>query len=178
MGKILQDDTNEPTRHACNTSPIHKKPLTPTKDHPLMDLEEKKSSKTKLIDDSDDTEDDILVQLEVTKAFEIGAREINTLPIENKNFLSELEDSQETTLFNADETNNNMFQLKRSESTEKLEQPPSDSIIKHTANQSSTNINSSNLDNNNRISHPIVSLDVQQKNEDLLIKTIDKSKSE
>jgi len=63
MGKQDDDECiNEPTKNRqnskTNTSPTHKKPLTPTKDHPLMDLVKMKPSRSEFMDDSDDYVDE------------------------------------------------------------------------------------------------------------------------
>lgn len=73
MGKtnvdvVVDDDEtlNEPTAHnqnntKTNTSPTHKKPLTPTKNHPLSDLiHTSKPSKGEFMDDSDEQDDAVL----------------------------------------------------------------------------------------------------------------------
>lgn len=171
MGKN-QDDSNEPIRHtSSNTSPIHKKPLTPTKDHPLMDLEKKKPAKSEFMDDSDDANDDIiLVQLEDTKPHDVGSckmtfNETNKISPEPDNF-------QAKTIItsNADETNNNNTQVNEESGSRKL---PSDSINQKKSS-SRMNVDSANMKNNNRMSSSIGTEDSQHKNEDGLTKSTDK----
>ncbi|XP_070494506.1 kinesin-like protein KIF13A isoform X4 [Chironomus tepperi] len=80
MGKQDDDECiNEPTKiqhnSKTNTSPTHKKPLTPTKDHPLKDLVKMKPSKGEFMDDSDDyvdEQDDAVVVVENNNIYSIN----------------------------------------------------------------------------------------------------------
>lgn len=57
MGKT--DDTQlQSPQQPISTSPTHKATLTPTKQHPLKDLQKAKPKKSEFMDDSDDIEED------------------------------------------------------------------------------------------------------------------------
>lgn len=61
MGKKQDDESLNNSNTRTNTSPAHHKtPLTPTKDHPLMDLVNEKPSKSEFMD-SDDSDEMVMV---------------------------------------------------------------------------------------------------------------------
>lgn len=147
MGKN-DDDSSEPTRHKSNTSPQHKKPLTPTKDHPLADLE-RKSPKGEFMDDSDDDDDDVVEDTQPDDA--VGSddgtniNEINEIP-------PELDNYQATTVTTApsnrdDLTNNNS---NRPECDDEGKLAP-ETVVKRRVSPSRTNNNNANAKNNNRV---------------------------
>lgn len=62
MGKKQDDESLNNSNTRTNTSPAHHKtPLTPTKDHPLMDLVNEKPSKGEFMD-SDDSDEMVVVE--------------------------------------------------------------------------------------------------------------------
>ena len=162
-----QDDSIEPIRHTSDISPKHKKPLTPTKNHPLMDLERKESNKSEFMDDSDDADNNVILnQLETTNSLGISSSQMifnksNEIP-------SELDNYQATTIVKAnndDSNNNSTIQETTTESDNEMikENFSSDSITKRKKSPSRTNNNSANITNNNQMSSSLVS---QELNED------------
>lgn len=155
MGKNV-DDSYEPTLHKSNTSPTHKKPLTPTKDHPLMDLERKKPPKGEFMDDSDEAEDDVIVMQSVDrKADDVGSddsiiNDINQIP-------PELDTHQVTTVVtsNSDDDTNNNTDHQAIEGVDELFPEKVAKRQTSPSRNSSSNNNSVNLKNNNRVSPSI-----------------------
>lgn len=153
MGKN-DDDSSEPTRH--------KKPLTPTKDHPLADLE-RKSSKSEFMDDSDeDVVED--VQPDAVGSDETNFNQINEIPPELGNY-------QATT--NTDDlTNNNS---NRPVDTTTLGSDDEGrlapvKVMTRRVSPSRTNNNNANAKNNN----PVGRDRSQPRIEDALTKSTDK----
>ena len=82
MGKTNDDSSSTTLEHKLQTSPIHKKPLTPTNEHPLKDLERnKKAPKSEFLDSSDEKEsiDEDGGDEKVDTEKEIDAKEDTTL---------------------------------------------------------------------------------------------------
>lgn len=82
MGKTNDDNSSTTLEHKLQTSPIHKKPLTPTNEHPLKDLERnKKAPKSEFLDSSDEKEsiDDDRGDEKVDAEKEIDAKEDTAL---------------------------------------------------------------------------------------------------
>lgn len=156
MGK-KDDDSSEPTaQHKSNTSPLHKKPLTPTKDHPLMDLVQQRSPKSEFMDDSEDESDDVVVVeiIDDTKPDDVGSdgtniNDINHIPPDTNTY-------QTTTLITSnpdDETNNNSsHQVETVESDDEGEKGKlaPEKVVKRRKSPSRTNNNNANVKNNNR----------------------------
>lgn len=172
MGKN-QDDSSEPTQHKSSTSPIHKKPLTPTKDHPLMDLERQKPTKNEFMDDSDEADDDVDVVLsDDIKADAVGSNdkhinEINHIPPEKNNYPAKTI----TTSNPDDETNNNSnHQIESDDEMEKGKLAP-EKVVKRRKSPSRTNNNNANVKNNNRMSYPAMTDRTQPRIEDALSKS-------
>ena len=147
MGKN-DDDSSEPTSHKTNTSPQHKKPLTPTKDHPLADLE-KKSPKGEFMDDSDEEEDgyddDVDATLDAIGFEGSNINQINEIPPEIDNY-------QATTVTTApsnpdDLTNNNSNRTETADDDGKL---APEKVAKRRVSPSRMNNNNTNARNNNQ----------------------------
>lgn len=166
MGKN-QDDSREPTQHKFNTSPIHKKPLTPTKDHPLMDLEKLKAPKSEFMDDSDEPEEEaekIFIQSDETKPNidDVGHDEkitnaINQIPPELDNY----QVAKITTANPEDDTNNNYGSNQvqtanegETETGKSMLAPEKVMKRRKSPSQTINNNNNTNMKNNNRISYP------------------------
>lgn len=162
-----QDDSIEPIRHTSDTSPKHKKPLTPTKSHPLMDLERKESNKSEFMDDSDDADNNLILnQLETTNSLGVGSSQM--IFNESNEIPSELDNYQATTIVKAnnDDSNNNsttQVAITKSDNEMAKENFTSDTIMKRRKSPSRTNNNSANITNNNQLSSTLVS---QELNED------------
>lgn len=193
MGKIQDDD---PTR--TNTSPTHKKPLTPTKDHPLMDLVNAKPPRGEFMDsDSDETinmvmvdeKDDAVVDCSEFKHEEIDV-DVN-LNIENNNIensqISTPPSSQPTvaeseqvistsTLKNVDDEKNNNTRVDMNESDDEAEKQNHhkltiDKVMRR--KKSPSRVNNNNIKNNNRMSYPM-GRDRSQPSENVMSKSSDK----
>lgn len=145
MGKKIQDVPSELILHKYNTSSIQKKPLTPTKDHPLMDLEQ--FSKNKFMDDSDEEKDDDVaneIQLDDLSADAVGSgeriiNEINNILPETKNYHS-------TTINNPDDETNNNKQIETVHDDDGKDK----GLQRRKSPTRLNNINNSNIKNNNR----------------------------
>ena len=148
MGKN-DDDSSEPTSHKTNTSPQHKKPLTPTKDHPLADLE-KKTPRGEFMDDSDEEEDEYYDDVEAT-IDAIGSEGSNINPINE--IPPEIDNYQATTVTTApsnpdDLTNNNSSRTETIDEDGKLLAP--EKVAARRVSPSRTNNNNTNAKNNNQ----------------------------
>lgn len=177
MGK--NDDDSSRT----NTSPTHKKPLTPTKDHPLMDLINAKPPKDEFMD-SDSDEINMVVLVEKDDAvvdcseIEIKHNEIDVdvnVNIENNNFensqistpppsqsaVSETEQIITTvTQKNVDDEKNNNTRVDLNESDDEAEKQQqnhqklsADKVVRR--KKSPSRVNNNNIKNNNRMSYPM-----------------------
>lgn len=178
------DDSRETSLSKSNTSPTHKKPLTPTKDHPLMDLEKSKmkSPKNEFMDDSDDTEDETsnVLQPEESLSEDVCSddtiiNDINEIPPEPDHY-------QVTAIITTnpdDETNNNNsrsdIQTDAGYSDEEVDTKKltTDKVLRRKS-PSRTNNNTANAKNNNRMSYPIGRDRSQPRTEDLISKSTDK----
>lgn len=85
MGKN-QHESSEPSQNKSDTSPKITKPLTPTKDHPLKDLERSRTHKSEFMDDSEE-DDELVVVLTEDKCIDAGSEtadinSINQIPPE------------------------------------------------------------------------------------------------
>lgn len=174
-----QDDSIDRTQRK---SPTNKKPLTPTKLHPLMDLEISKTPKNKFMNYSDDTEDDVghVMQSEESKADDV---DLEATIVNEFNEISQEPDSYQvatmiTSLFPDDETNNNnsreKIQVEDSDMKDEVEKGKSEEFMKRKS-PSITNNNGANVKNNNRMSYPIGHDPSQPtRTEDLLSKSTEK----
>lgn len=151
MGKKNQDVSSDLMLHKSNTPSIHKKPLTPTKDHPLMDLEQ--FSKNKFMDDSDEEKDDGVaneIQLDdlSADALSSGERIIN----EVNNILPETKNYQSTINNPDDETNNNkQIEAVNDDYGKDKRCSAPETVLKRRKSPSRLNNNNhSNIKNNNR----------------------------
>lgn len=183
MGKN-QDDSSEATYRKSNKSRTHKKLLTPTKDHPLKDLEISKARrpKSEFMDDSDDAEEetvDYLTQSEDSKTDDVGfedtvINEINEIPPEPGSYQA----TTIKTIYLEDETNNNSPNNIEGETGESDEEclngkSAAEKVILETK-LSMTNNNTTNVESNNRMSNQL-SCDLSQpRAEDMLSKSTDK----
>lgn len=143
------DDSSELTQHKNNTSPRHIKPLTPTRTHPLMDLEHRKPPKGEYMDDSDETEEFVAVMHSRDETDDdVGSNDtiinqINQPPPESENY-------QVTTTNPEDAANNNDNIDRQALSDDEFDkgklQHETDSQINQTPIENSVN---ANLKNNN-----------------------------
>lgn len=144
MGKKNQDVTSEPIPHKSNTALIQKKPLTPTKDHPLMDLEQ--FSKNKFMNDSDKEKD-----VDVADALSSGEKIINEI----NNISPETKQYQSTTINNPDDEMNNNKQIEAEDDDNGKDTMciALETLSKRSKSPSRlNNNNNSNIKNNNRTS--------------------------
>lgn len=144
MGKN-DDDSSELTQHKTNTSPQHKKPLTPTKDHPLADLE-RKISKGEFMDDSDD--DDVDIKSDAVGSEDTHFNEIHEIPPEIDNY-------QATTVTTApsnpdDLTNNNSNRPESVVESDENGKLAPEKVVTRRLSPSRTNNNNTNAKNNNQ----------------------------
>lgn len=173
MGKNQDDDSR------TNTSPTHKQPLTPTKDHPLMDLVNARAPRGEFMDsDSDENvnmvvveKDDAVVDFVDKK---IKHEEVDVeLYVENNN----IENSQistppppssqpvgtesdqiltTSTLKNFDDEKNNNTRVDMNESDDEAEKQQKlavDKVVRR--KKSPSRVNNNNIKNNNRMSYPM-----------------------
>lgn len=165
MGKN-DDDSSEPTQHKSNTSPQHKKPLTPTKDHPLADLEQK-SPKGEFMDDSDDDVED-------TNADAVGSdgthfNDINEIPLELDNYHATTVTTAPSNPDDLTNNNSNRPMDTTAESDDEGKLAP-EKVVKRRVSPSRTNNNNTNAKNNNRMTRDRS----QPRIEDALTKSTDK----
>jgi hypothetical protein len=80
MGKN-QHESSEPSQTKSDTSPKITKPLTPTKDHPLKDLERSRAPKSEFMDEEEEDDDELVVVLTEDKCNDAGceAADINSI---------------------------------------------------------------------------------------------------
>lgn len=174
-----QDDSSDRNQRK---SPTNKKPLTPTKLHPLMDLEISKTPRNEFIDYSDDPEDDVVhvMQSEESKSDDV---DLEATIIDEFDETSQEPDNHQvatmiTSLFPDDEANNNnrreKNQVEVSDSKDDVEKGKSEEFIK-SKSSSITNNNGANVKNNNRMSYPIGHDPSQPtRTEDLISKSTEK----
>jgi hypothetical protein len=172
MGKMQDDDSTR-----TNTSPTHKKPLTPTKDHPLMDLVNTKPPRGEFMDSDSDETHMVVVEKDdaVVDCSEIEHEEIDVdvnLNVENNNFensqistppsqpaATESEQIISTsTLKNVDDEKNNNTRVDMNESDDEAEKQNQqkltvDKVVRR--RKSPSRVNNNNIKNNNRMSYPM-----------------------
>lgn len=193
MGKNHDDDSR------TNTSPTNKKPLTPTKDHPLSDLVNAKPSRGEFMDsDSDeninmvvvDNRDDAMVDCS-DKKIEHDENDVDVnVNIEN-NFIENSQistpppssceptatESEQlittSTLKNVDDEKNNNTRIDTNESDDEAERQKLavDKVVRR--KKSPSRVNNNNIKNNNRMSYPM-GRDRSQPSEVVMTKSADK----
>lgn len=190
MGKIQDDDSTR-----TNTSPTHKKPLTPTKDHPLMDLVKTKVPRGEFMDsDSDDTINMVIVEKDdaVVDCSELKHDVIDVdvnLNIDNNNIESSqistppssqpaATESEQiittSTQNNVDDEKNNNTRVDMNESDDEAEKQQNhqkltvDKVVRR--KKSPSRVNNNNIKNNNRMSYPM-GRDRSQPSENLMTKS-------
>lgn len=169
------DDSSELMQHQNNTSPRHLKPLTPTKDHPLMDLEHQKPPKGEFMDDSDDDDNEVVAMMHsqddtdddvVSNETIINEIIINQLPPESENYQVTTATNPEEDAVNNNDSNNERQALSDDELDKgKLHQEKVSRI-----NQNAIGNVNANLKNNN----PTARDRSQTRIEDSLTKSTDK----
>jgi hypothetical protein len=139
MGKN-DDDSSEPTPHKTNTSPQHKKPMTPTKDHPLADLD-RKSPKGEFMDDS---EEEIEAQADAVGSEGEVTNEVNEIPPETDSY-------QATTVTTTEDlTNNNSNRTENVAENDEDGKLAPEKVVNRRVSPSRTNNNNANAKNNNQ----------------------------
>jgi hypothetical protein len=204
MGKNNDDDANNNVvqQTKTNTSPTHyatKKPLTPTRDHPLMDLVNAKKPKGEFMDDSDDSsveQDDAVVDVitdnqkimsdesSIDNIKKTNNLEINHISPENatENLNQQATVSTESAQNIDDERNNNntrptdMNESDEEMTTDKQKLAPEKVVVVRRKKSPSraNNNNNTNIKNNNRMSYPITRDRSQSRIEDVMTKSSDK----
>lgn len=177
MGK--NQDNDDSTR--TDTSPTHKIPLTPTKDHPLMDLVNAKPQRSEFMDsDSDENmvvlveeddavvdcsdmhdEIDVDVNLNIKNNNNIENSQISNPPPPSSSPSAATESEQivtTSTLKNVDDDKNNNTRMDMNESDEEAEKQQQqnltvDKVVRR--RKSPSRVNNNNIKNNNRMSYPM-----------------------
>lgn len=209
MGKQDDDECiNEPTKNRqnskTNTSPTHKNPLTPTKDHPLKDLVNMKPSRGEFMDDSDDYDEAVVIiehnnintinnTCENLKLHDnVGSIDVliptspyneinNHISPENENTNQHVitQQSPNPTSNVDDEKNNNTrpveMNVDSDDEIDKQRLVP-DKVVrrKKSPSRNNTNNNNVNIKNNNRMSYPIGRDRSQPRIEDALTRSTDR----
>jgi hypothetical protein len=162
MGKN-QHDSSEPSQITSETSPKITKPLTPTKDHPLKDLERSKTPKSEFMDDTED-DDELVVVLTADECTDAGCEaadinSINQIPPETASHQA----TNVSTIKSDDVTNNNSNQ----QQVEDESRLAPVKTVTRAKSPTRLNNNTTNVKNNN-----------QTKIEDSLTKSCDKIEGE
>lgn len=180
MGKKQDDESlNNSKNTRTNTSPAqHKMPLTPTKDHPLMDLVNDKPSKSEFMD-SDDSDEMVVVEKDdavvdcyeniKTENYEVENENVaNNNIIENSPIslltqsteagdISHHHQQQHVKNFEDEKNNNTRRAVESNESgDDEIEKQKLvvDNVIKR--KKSPSRVNNNNIkNNNNRMSYPV-----------------------
>lgn len=179
MGKKQDDESlNNSKNTRTNTSPAqHKMPLTPTKDHPLMDLVNDKPSKSEFMD-SDDSDEMVVVEKDdavvdcyeniKTENYEVENENVANNNIIENSPISLLTQSTEAGDIShhhqqhvknfEDEKNNNTHRAVESNESgdDEIEKQKLvvDNVIKR--KKSPSRVNNNNIkNNNNRMSYPV-----------------------
>lgn len=195
MGKIHDDDDDSRT----NTSPTNKKPLTPTKDHPLMDLVNAKPPRGEFMDsDSDENNIMVVVDKKDDAVVDCSDKKIKhdeydvdvNLNIEN-NFIENSQistpppssceptatESEQiittSTLKNVDDEKNNNTRVDTNGSDDEAEKQKLtvDKVVRR--KKSPSRVNNNNIKNNNRMSYP-TTRDRSQPSEIVMTKSAEK----
>lgn len=164
LGK-KQDDSSESTPRKASTSPMHKKPLTPTKDHPLMDIEYRKERKSEFMSDSDE-EISVDAKPEIVDSCDLHSNVINNISPELENY--------QATSFSAknaeDQTNNNTNSQTDIDNEAENEKLVTEKVASRAKSPMRIN-NNSNAKNNNRQSNQISRDRSQSRLDDSLTKS-------
>ena len=160
--------TPQPSKHLnSNTLSIHKKPLTPTKEHPLKDLQSHKTPKSEFLDDSDSLDEDVGDD-EITLKFSTEPEDSveDNLHLNNNHDISiatGIVDNQQAMVTStdelADDRNNN--NRKESESEEEegngivKQQLTPGKVVRRKKSPTNNNNNNNVKNNNHRMSYPM-----------------------
>ena len=175
LGKKQDDESLNNSNTRTNTSPAHHKtPLTPTKDHPLMDLVKEKSSKGEFMD-SDDSDEMVVVKeggLKDDAVVDYNENVANDKIIENSQIslltqsteagdITHHNQQQQQHVKNVEDERNNNTQHRAVESNEsgdeeveKQQKLAVDKVVRR--KKSPSRVNNNNIkNNNNRMSYPV-----------------------